>query len=118
MRYMTIYKTEERAPAPPSPQEMATMGKFIQELAEAGVLVTTDGLQHSSKGARVRIANGQFTVTDGPFTESKELIAGYAIFEVKSRAEILELTKRFLSIMGQGESEIRLMQDQPAYQRV
>jgi len=56
-------------------------------------------------------------VTDGPFTETKELVAGYAIFEVASKAEIIELTKRFLNIMGRGESEIRLMPDQPAYQR-
>jgi hypothetical protein len=55
--------------------------------------------------------------TDGPFTEAKEVVAGYAIFEVDSKAEIVELTRRFLSIMGQGESEIRLMPDQPAYQR-
>ncbi len=116
MRYMTIYKTEETT-APPTQGDYEKMGRFIQELAQAGVLVTTDGLQHSSKGARVRISNGKFTVTDGPFTESKELVAGYAIIEVKSKAEAIELTKRFLSLMGKGESEVRLMPDQPAYQR-
>jgi hypothetical protein len=116
MRYMTIYKTVETT-TPPSQEVQAAMGQLIGELAQSGKLVLTDGLQHSSKGARVRITNGKLTVTDGPFTETKELVAGYAIFEVESKAEILELTKRFLSVMGQGESEIRLMTDQPAYQR-
>ncbi len=116
MRYMTIYKTVETT-TPPSQEVQVAMGRLIQDLAQSGKLVLTDGLQHSSKGARVRIANGKLTVTDGPFTESKEMVAGYAIFEVASKAEIIELTKRFLAIMGQGESEIRLMPDQPAYQR-
>ncbi len=116
MRYMTIYKTEETT-APPAQQDYEKMGRFIQELASRGVLVATDGLQHSSNGARVRISNGKYTVTDGPFTESKELVAGYAIIEVNSRAEAIELTKRFLSLMGKGESEVRLMPDTPAYQR-
>ncbi len=116
MRYMTIYKTVETT-TPPSQEVQVAMGKLIQDLARSGKLVLTDGLQHSSQGARVRIANGACTVTDGPFTETKELVAGYAIFEVGSKAEIIELTKRFLAIMGQGESEIRLMPDQPAYQR-
>ena len=117
MRFMTLYKPGEEATAPPSPEVIGKMGKFIQDLAQEGVLVVTDGLQHSAKGARVRISNGKFTVTDGPFAEAKELIGGYAIVEVKSKAEAIELTKRFLSIMGRGESEIRLMQDAPAYQR-
>ncbi len=117
MRYITLYKPGEEATAPPSQEVQVKMGQLIQELAQSGVLIATDGLQHSSKGAKVRISNGTFTVTDGPFTETKELIAGYAIMEVKSRAEIIELTKRFLTIMGKGESEVRLMPDAPAYQR-
>ncbi len=116
MRYMGIYKAVESS-TPPRPELFEQVERFIQELAAKGVLVVTDGLLPSSQGARVRIEHGTLTVTDGPFTESKELIAGYGIFEVQSRAEILELTKRFLKIMGEGESEIRLMQDQPAYQR-
>lgn len=116
MRFMTIYKPGEESNAPPTQDEMAAMGKFIQELASTGVLVTTDGLQHSSKGARVRMnADGSFKVTDGPFTEAKEIIGGYAIIEVKSKAEAVELTKKFLAVAGGGESEIRLMHDQPAY---
>ncbi len=89
------------------------MAKLIEEMAKAGVLLATDGLQPSSKGARVRISGGKFTVTDGPFTEAKELIAGYAIVQVKSKEEAIEWAKRFLKVMGEGESEIRQMHDAP-----
>jgi hypothetical protein len=71
-------------------------------MAKAGVLLTTDGLQPNSKGARVRISGGKFSVTDGPFTEAKELIAGYAIVRVKSKEEAIEQAKRFLTLMGEG----------------
>jgi len=94
---------------------MAGMGKFIEEMAKAGVLLATDGLQPSSKGARVRVSGGKFTVTDGPFTETKELIAGYAIVQVKSKDEAIEQAKRFLKLMGEGESEVRQMHDAPAF---
>jgi hypothetical protein len=116
MRFMTLYKPGKESDAPPTQQEMADMGQFIQELAQAGVLIATDGLQPSSKGTRVRIsADGKFTVTDGPFTETKELVAGYAIIQVNSKEEAIELTKRFLKVVGEGESEIRLMHDAPAF---
>jgi hypothetical protein len=115
MRFMTLYKPGKESDAPPSEQTVAAVGQLIQEMAEAGVLLATDGLQPSSKGARVRISNGTFIVTDGPFTETKELIAGYAIVQVKSKQEAIELTKRFLSVMGEGESEIRQMQEAPAF---
>lgn len=115
MRYMTLYKpgTENDAP---TEKEMAAVGQLIQEMAQAGTLITTDGLQPSSKGARVKIdSTGKITVFDGPFTETKELVGGYAIINAKSKAEAIELTKRFLKTMGRGESEIRLMQDAPAF---
>lgn len=115
MRYMTLYKpgTENDAP---TEKEMAAVGQLIQEMAQAGTLITTDGLQPSSKGARVKIdSTGKITVIDGPFTETKELVGGYAIINAKSKAEAIELTKRFLKTMGRGESEIRLMQDAPAF---
>jgi hypothetical protein len=115
MRFMTLYKPGKESDAPPSQQEMAEMGQFIEEMAKAGVLIATDGLQPSSKGARVRISGGKFTVTDGPFTETKELVAGYAIIQAKSKEEAIELTKRFLKVVGEGESEIRLMHDTPAF---
>jgi hypothetical protein len=115
MRFMTLYKPGKESDAPPTQQEIAEMGRFIDELAREGVLLATDGLQPSSKGAKVRISNGKFTVTDGPFTETKELIAGYAIIQAESKDEAIELTKRFLKVVGEGESEIRLMHDQPAF---
>lgn len=116
MRFMMLYKPGKETDAPPSEREIAQMGAFIQELASEGVLLGTDGLQSSSKGARVRIAGkDKFTVTDGPFTETKELVAGYAIVQVKSKADAIELAKRFLRVVGEGESEARLMHDLPAY---
>jgi len=115
MRFMTIYKSVERQ-APPSEEHIAAMEKFIGEIAAAGVLVRTDGLVHSSRGARVRITDdGKFTVTDGPFTESKEVVGGYAIIDVSSKEEAIEWTKRFLEVAGSGESEVREMYEQPAF---
>jgi hypothetical protein len=111
-----LYKPGRETDAPPTEKEIAEMGKLIGEMAQAGVLIATDGLQPSSKGARVRIgSNGRFTVTDGPFTETKELISGFAIVQAKSKAEAIELAKRFLQTVGEGESEIRLMHDVPAF---
>jgi len=115
MRFMTLYKPGRESNAPPTQEEMAAMEQFIDELAKSGALIATDGLQSSAKGARVRISDGTFTVTDGPFAETKELIAGYAIINAGSLADAIALTKRFLSVVGEGESEIRLMHDQPAY---
>jgi hypothetical protein len=86
---------------------MEKMGKFIDEITKAGVLLSTAGLQPSAKGARVRVADGKVTVIDGPFTESKELVASYALLETKSMAEAIEWTTRFLQVLGEGECEIR-----------
>jgi hypothetical protein len=121
MRFMMIYKpadtTDMEAGVPPTQDEIAKMGKFIEEMAKSGVLLATDGLQPSSKGARVRLSGGKLTVTDGPFTETKELVAGFAIVQVKSKTEAIELAERFLKLAGDGESEIRLMHDTPAFVR-
>ena len=109
MRFMGLLKADKHSEAgvPPSPELMQRMGTFIEEITTAGVLVATDGLQPSSKGARVKLSGGKFMVTDGPFTETKELIASYALFEVKSIEEAIEWTKRFLQVLGEGECEIR-----------
>jgi hypothetical protein len=109
MRFLGLLKAdaESEAGAPPSPELMARMGTFLEEVTKAGVLVATDGLHPSSKGARVRLADGKVTVVDGPFTESKELVASYALLEVKSKAEAIEWTKRFLQVLGKGECELR-----------
>lgn len=115
MRFMMLYKPGKEATAPPSEKEIAAMGNLIQEMAKAGVLLATDGLQPSSKGARIKATEGGFTITDGPFAEAKELIAGYAIVQVKSKQEAIEWAKRFLNVVGRGESEIREMYDAPAF---
>jgi hypothetical protein len=116
MRFMMLYKPGRESDAPPTREEMEAMGQLIGEMASAGVLIATDGLQPSSKGARVTVTgSGNFTVTDGPFAETKELIAGYAIVEARDKAHAIELAKRFLAVVGAGESEIRLMQDAAAF---
>jgi hypothetical protein len=115
MRFMMLYKPGRESNTPPTQKEMAEMGQFIEEMARSGILIATDGLQHSSKGARVRIAGGKFTVTDGPFTETKELVAGFAIVQANSKQHAIELAKRFLEVVGEGESEVRLMHDVPAF---
>jgi len=121
MRFMTIYRPanikDMEAGVPPTQEEIDRMGGFIGELASSGVLVATDGLLATSKGAIVRRTNGKLTVMDGPFTEAKELIGGFAIIEVGSKAEAIELTKRFLEVAGDGESEIREMHSAPAFVR-
>src|ERR1700722_3048575 len=119
MRFMMIYKPanfkDSEAGIPPSQEHMAEMMKLIGELARKGLLLVTDGLQPSSKGARVKLADGKLTVKDGPFTETKELIGGYAIFQLHSNDEGIELTERLLKGAGDGEVEIRQMQDTPGY---
>jgi hypothetical protein len=107
MRYLGIYRPAAPEGTPPTQEDLAAMGNLIEEMTKAGVLLATEGCQPSSKGARVRYKNGKFTVIDGPFTESKELIAGFALFQVKSKEEAVEWTKRFLEVAGEGESEIR-----------
>lgn len=108
MKFLCIYRpgTPERD-APPSQEEMMEMGKLIGEMARAGVLLATEGCLPSSRGARLRIDKGEITVTDGPFPETKELIAGFCLIQVKSKAEAVEWGKRFLNVVKVGESEIR-----------
>ena len=106
MRFLSIYKTVERN-TPPSQEEMARMGKLIEEGMKTGWLLATEGCLPSALGARVRRADGKTTVTDGPFTESKELVAGFAILKADSKAEAIEMARQFLSVVGQGECELR-----------
>ncbi|MGY1806858.1 YciI family protein [Blastococcus sp. SYSU D00669] len=97
MRFMVIVKADEQteAGAMPTEQELAEMGSYNEELAKAGVMLAGEGLHPSSKGARVRFdADGKGTVIDGPFAESKELVAGYWILQVSSREEVLEWVKK------------------------
>ncbi|MBA3948028.1 MAG: hypothetical protein H0X37_26195 [Herpetosiphonaceae bacterium] len=89
---------------PPTPEFMATMGAFIAEATKAGVIVTTGSLM--PQGTRLRLSGGNFTVTDGPFIEVKELTGGFAVIEVPSLEAAIEWSKRFREIVGEGETEI------------
>lgn len=124
MRFMMIVKGDRNyeAGAPPKPELMAAINKLVEEHAKAGILIDNGGLHPSSKGARVRVGGGKLAVTDGPFTEAKELVGGYAIFQIKSKSEAIELGKRFMQvhadILGpsyEGELEIRQMVDPSDY---
>jgi len=101
MRFLSMIRINEAAGQVPSEQLMADMGKLIEELTRTGRLVSTAGLRPTSEGARVRLhRGGRLTVTDGPFAETKEVIGGYAILEAQSKAEAVELTRRFLKVHG------------------
>jgi hypothetical protein len=115
MRCLGLLKADQYSEAgvPPSPELLERVGKFMETITKAGVLIATGGLQPSSKGARVRVSEGEVTVTGGPFTESKELVASYALLEVKSMAEAVEWTTRFLKVLGGGECEIRPLFERP-----
>jgi hypothetical protein len=106
MRFLSIFKARERN-TPPTPQEMATMGKLIEEAMKAGWLIMTEGCLPSALGARVRRDGAKVSVTDGPFAESKELIGGFAILKAASKEEAVELCRRFLQVAGDGECELR-----------
>ena len=106
MRFLSIYKTVETN-RPPSLEHMTKMGQLIEESMKAGVLLATEGCLPSASGARVRLSNGKITVTDGPFTETKEVIGGFAMLQANSRAEAIELARKFLEVAGDGECEIR-----------
>jgi hypothetical protein len=122
MRFILLYKPGREFDAPHGEEYAASveewraskagqqMQTLMREMTKAGVLLAKGGLYPSAEGARVSISEGKFMVTDGPFTETKELIAGYTIVETKSKAEAIELAKRFLEVMGEGENEIREMQ--------
>ncbi len=84
-----------------------TMSAFVEEATKAGVLLATGGLAPVEEATRVKYADGDFTVLDGPFSEAKELVGGWALMETRDKAEAIEWTKRFLTIAGPGESTIR-----------
>jgi len=110
MRFLSIYKHVETN-TPPTPEEMEIMGKLVQEGFQKGWLLATEGCLPSALGARVRKEDGKITATDGPFTEAKELVGGFAILKANSREEAIELTRQFLSHVGDGECELRQLYD-------
>jgi hypothetical protein len=114
MRYLSIFKQIERK-TPPTQEEMDRMGQYIEESMKSGVLIATEGCLPSALGARIRSTGGKITVTDGPFTEAKEVVGGFAILRAGSKDEAVEITKRFLAFVGDdGECEIRQLYEAPA----
>ena len=118
MKYLTFIRhSESHRQAGPPPALMEAMGKFVQKSFKDGTLVDTGGLLPSKDGVRVRLAGGRITVTDGPFTESKEIIGGWAIIKADSKEEAVRIAKEFMELHHQywpefeGESEVRPMFD-------
>ncbi len=114
MRFLCLYKPAKAEGAPPNEAEMATMGKLIEDSFKSGALLATEGCLPSALGARVRMTDGKFKVTDGPFTEAKEIVGGFALIQAKSKEDAVEFTKAFMKIAGDGEVEIRQVFEQPA----
>jgi hypothetical protein len=114
MRFMMIVKHAEKQ-GPPPKQLMDAIGKLTEEAAQAGTMLGSGGLGPTALGARVRLSDGRVTVTDGPFTEAKEVVGGYAQFELKSKEEAIQSAIRFMELHKQywpgweGETEIRQM---------
>ena len=111
MRFLVMVKAtkDSEAGVMPSEKLLADMGKFNEELVKAGIMLAAEGLQQSSKGARVRFSGSQRTVVDGPFTETKELVAGFWLWQVKSKEEAIEWVKRCPN-PHEGDSEVEIRQ--------
>ena len=105
MRFLMMTTNDQENPsAPPTPEMYAEMGKLIEEMTKAGVLLATGGLD--ANGIRIQNKGGKITVTDGPFTEAKEAVVGFALIEAKSKEEAIEYSKRFWSVVGDGQGVI------------
>lgn len=113
LRFLSMHELDESAEnaAPPSPELVAKMGALVDEMTKAGVLQATGSLAGTKQGARIRYDGGKRTVIDGPFTESKELVAGYAIIDLPSKAAAIEWAMRFGDVVKVNEIEVRLMPD-------
>jgi hypothetical protein len=107
MRFLCIYKPSKPEGTAPSQEEMDRMGAYVEQSFKSGVLIATEGCLPSALGARVRRSSGKITVTDGPFTEAKEVIGGFALIQASSKQHAIEIIKEFLDVAGDGETEIR-----------
>jgi hypothetical protein len=120
MQFLMMVKSSEAAMAtnPPPPEFMSKMGRYSTEMAKKGVLVTSAGLGPSLHSSKVRMSKGKLTITDGPFTEAKEIVGGYAVLEARSKEHAIELASEFLGVHGswpgwEGEVEIRPLMQMP-----
>ena len=108
MRFLGYTLGDESAPMPPpTPELMTAMDAMIEDATKAGVLVATGGIAPTAMGAKVVLKDGEFTVVDGPFTEAKEIIGGWALLECRDLTEAVEWAKRFVSVLGEGEVRVR-----------
>ena len=108
MQFLGYTLGDESVPVPaPSPEHMEQMGTMLEEATRSGVLVATGGLAPTSMAAKVSLKDGEFTRVDGPFTEAKELIGGWALLECRDLDEAVEWAKRFVSVLGEGEVRVR-----------
>ncbi len=109
MRFLgyTLASEADLPNEPPDPEVYEKMGKFVEEAVSAGVIVATGGISPTSEGVKITLTNGDYTVVDGPFTEAKELVGGWALMECRDLAEATEWSKRFLGVLGEGEVRVR-----------
>ena len=114
MRFLCLYKPAKAEGTPPTQEEMERMGAYIQQSVQSGGLLSAEGCAPSKFGARVTMNGSGFAVKDGPFTEAKELIGGLAILRADSKEQAIEYVKSFMEVAGEGETEIRLLYDEPA----
>jgi hypothetical protein len=113
MRFLSMIRIDEKSVVVPSEQLMADMGKLIGEMTREGVLISTAGLRPTAEGVRVRLRGGKLSTSDGPFSETKEVVGGFAVLEAGSMQEAIEQTKRFLRVHGDEwdiECEVRQME--------
>jgi hypothetical protein len=116
MRYMLMHKLNDADPAlwAPTPEFLGRFGEFMAEVNKAGVLLAAEGLAPSSAGAAtITVKNGTQTVVDGPFAEAKEVIGGYALMQAGSKAEVVELCRKFLNVVGQGTCQVHELFEAP-----
>jgi len=117
MRYISLFTHEPKHNVPPTEAEMAAMGKLIEEGMKAGWLIATEGVQFGGVGVKVHKdgGTGETSVTDGPFAEAKEVIGGYALLRAGSRAEVVDLCRKFLNVVGQGTCEVHELFEAPPH---
>src|SRR4051812_25342349 len=111
MKFLMTYAQKPNLP-PPTPEKMAAIGVFTQKNIAAGVVVMTGGLVRPSKGIQLKLESGKFSVTDGPFAETKELIDGFALINVPSKEDALRMAREFMELAGEGSGEILQVFDQ------
>jgi hypothetical protein len=112
MRYISVYTHVDKG-RPPTQEEMENMGTLVEEGMKAGWLIATEGVHGQSNGFRVQSTGGKIEVTDGPFAEAKEVVGGYALMRADSKEEVIEITRKFLKVAGDGTCEIYQLFEMP-----